>query len=139
MVSRPTILPVSSLEEECSRNPTFSDDDRFNFLRNFPVIYDSRIYSEYRLYEKRYFTIYHCLPIIILYGIAIFLTTLAAVQPYSILSLVLTILFGVKFLFLLLLNSPQLLSKFPNRCFCVVTSIQRSLIGRHIEGKYPFH
>lgn len=147
------ILPIASSttssddRDNFPRRYIFTDDDRIIF-RSFPWIYDSNVYLEYRAYERSYFHIYQCFPIAFLYIIGISARQLKAnaigvesdsvismvlTNPHSIVSLALIIIFGITFLFFLLLNSPQILMKFCNGCIRRVRTVQNSWIGTNIE------
>jgi hypothetical protein len=137
------ILPIASSttssddRDNFPRRYIFTDDDRIVF-RSFPWIYDSNLYLEYRAYEKSYFHVYQCFPIAFLYIIGISVRQLKAnamvlTNPHSIVSLALIIIFGITFLFFLLLNSPQILMKFCNGCIRRVRTVQNSWIGTNIE------
>jgi hypothetical protein len=132
-----SILPSSAATDDTQLNPIFTENERYDFFRNYPWIYDTKLYIEYRLYEKRFFTKVQCFPIAVLYCIGIMLQTrfLSNYGTIGVVSLILLITFGLLFLLFLLLNSPQLLSKFSyhNVLRVVVRRIQDSWIGGHIE------
>jgi hypothetical protein len=133
-----SILPFSAAAcDDIPLNPIFTDSDRYDFFRNYPWIYDSKLYFEYRLYEKRLFSIFQCLPIAILYciGIMLQMRQRSSHRAIGLVSMVLLLVFGLLFLLVLLLNSPQLLSKFSkcNTLQVVRRKIQNSWLGGHIE------
>mmetsp|Transcript_35721 Transcript_35721/g.33855 ORF Transcript_35721/g.33855 Transcript_35721/m.33855 type:complete len:838 (+) Transcript_35721:304-2817(+) len=117
--------------------PIFTDNDRHDFFRNYPWISDSKVYFEYRLYEKRLFSIFQCLPIAILCCLGIMLQTRqrSSHPAIGLVSMVLLFVFGLLFLLGLLLNNPLLLSKFSkcNSLQVVLRKIQNSWLGGHIE------
>lgn len=132
-----SILPFHSATDDTQLNPIFTENERYDFFRNYPWIYDTKLYIEYRLNEKRFFTKVQCFPIAVLYSIGIMVQTtkLSNFGTIGVVTLILLITFGLLFVLFLLLNSPQLLLKFSrfNVIRVVVRRIQDSWIGGHIE------